>query len=703
MNIEGIRPRRPDQLLALTMKMTINRKAGAVAVVVSALTALGGVNRAEASPPLPPLRGLEEVDHSKVTVRGGFWGKRLKTHLDLTIDHSLNMLENDGHMANFDRAAGVADGECTGHAAFDSDLHKVLEGAMYTLAYGGDERLMKRVDGVLDRVLAAQQEDGFLIAFYILKDQDKRWDNMAMHQTYNAGHFFEMAVEHEKLTGDPKALDASKRFADNIDRVFGPGKRYDVDGHQEVELALIKLYRATGERRYLDLARFFLDERGHLHGTARKPFDPATEVKGKGPMGQRLARQDHKPVVEQFEAVGHAVRAGYMYAAMTDVVRFTEEAPGYENALDHLWEDVVGRKMYITGGLGTQQYGFEGFGDPYVLIHDGAYAETCAAVAHALWQYRMNLLKGDAKYIDVMELALHNGVLAGFSIAGNGYFYENRLVKNKGQRGPWKGLSCCPTNIARIIPQIGGLAYARGKEQILVNLYLAGEATIKMDSGVTVKLSQETDYPWDGGVQLIVTPDRAARFDLQLRIPGWAQGRPVPSDLYNYGQAKVPPVGLKVNGQATDATPQADGYVHLNREWKAGDVISLDLPMPVQRVYSNEKLMTEYGKGGQPPVRGRERVTLMRGPIVYCLEEQDHPGEKVADLILTPDAPLKAEFRPEFLGGVTVLTGEALGTTGNRVSLTAVPYYAWANRISNPMTVWINTEPGPGPGPALKP
>ena len=297
---------------------------------------------------LPPLQGLQEVDAHAVSVRSGFWGKRLQTHLKVTIDHSLNELEKDGHIANFDIASGTIAGECHGHAAFDSDLYKVLEGAAMTLAYGKDERLAARVESIVDRVLAAQQDDGFLIAFYILKDQDKRWDDLDKHQLYNAGHFFEMAIEHQRLTGHPKVLNAAKRFADNIDSVFGPGKRYDVDGHQEVELALIKLYRATGERRYLNLARFFLDERGYLHGKERTPFDPDMEIKGDRPMQQRLARQDHKPVIEQFTAVGHAVRAGYMYAATADIVRFMPEAPGYEQALEHLWADVVGRKMYIT-------------------------------------------------------------------------------------------------------------------------------------------------------------------------------------------------------------------------------------------------------------------------------------------------------------------------------------------------------------------
>ena len=641
-----------------------------------------------AGPPvaLPPLRGLSEVDGKSVVVQGGFWGKRLKTHLDVTIDHSLNELEKDGHIANFDIAAGVAGGECRGHAAFDSDLYKVLEGAMLTLVHGPDPRLATRVESVVDRVLAAQQEDGFLIAFYILKDQHKRWDDMDKHQMYNAGHFFEMAIEHEKLTGNPKVLNAARRFADHIDGIFGPMKRYDVDGHQEVELALIRLYRATGERRYLDLARFFLDERGFLHGAKREPFDPTTEVKGSRPMQQRIARQDHKPIVEQFEAVGHAVRAGYMYAAMVDIVRFMPDAPGYEQALDHLWNDVVERKMYITGGIGTHQYGFEGFGDPYVLSNEGAYCETCAAVAHLLWQYRMNLLKGDAAYIDVLELALLNGVLPGFSIAGNGYFYENRLLKERGQRGPWKGLSCCPTNIARIIPQVGNLAYAVGKDRLLVNLYLGSEATITMESSVgkphTIHIVQETLYPWDGRVRLVVSPEKTTTFDLQLRVPCWAQGRPVPSDLYSFVNAEVLPIQLTINGTVSATIPEKDGYLHVVRAWKAGDIVCLEMPMPIQRVHANDKVESDKGK-----------VALMRGPIVYCLEEQDQPGQIVTSLVLPADQPLRSEYRESLLGGVTVVLGEGLGSHNKKVPLMAVPYYAWANRENNAMEVWINETP----------
>jgi DUF1680 family protein len=656
-------------------------------------------NAAENQRNLPPVRGFQEVGKAQVELSGGFWGPRIKTAHDVTIPHALDELEKDGHVTNFDKAAGKLDGPLKGHHAFDSDLYKTLEGALNSLEQFNDPVLKKRVDGIIDRILAAQQKDGFLITWFIVNGLDKRWEDLRLeHQMYNAGHFFEMAVEHQHLNGEPKVIASAKRFADHIDGIFGPNKRYDVDGHQEVELALIKLYRGTGERRYLDLAKFFLDERGYAHGTERKPFDPKTQVLPTAPEGKltpeqkrefwharlRLRNgrmQDHKPVVDQHEAVGHAVRAGYMYSAMADILRFTE-APGYENALDHLWDDVVGRKMYITGGLGTGQYDDEGFGDAYLLPNDSAYNESCAAIAHVFWQYRMNLLKGQSKYADMMELALYNGVLSGISISGDHFFYQNPLAsENGGPRDSWIGLSCCPTNLSRIFPQIGGLVYAQSKKQVLVNLYAAGTAKLQMDDGSTLKLTQQTEYPWDGKVRLTVDPAQAADFTLKLRIPGWAIGRPVPSDLYRTSDAKVSPIVLTVNGEKTDAAPGEDGYVHLQRIWKAGDVVKLDLPMPTRRILANEKVEADRGK-----------VTLMRGPMVYCLEAADQPDVNLTRLILPRAAEMTAKHRNDLLGGITVLEGEALADGSKPVKVTAIPYYAWQNRSKGAMTVWIQEK-----------
>ena len=648
---------------------------------------------------LPPVLGLREVHSAHVRLREGFWGPRQSTHNEVTVHHALNFLEERGHVTNFDKAAGVFDGDLQGHAAFDSDLHKTLEGAMFCLQNGAGEALQQRVEAILDRVLAAQEADGFLIAYWMIKDQDQRWDDLRkMHQMYNAGHFFEMAVEHYRFSGNARVLHAAQRFADHIDRLFGPGKRYDVDGHQGVELALVKLYRATGERRYLELSRFFLDERGHAHGDARLPFDPASQVEPEKPEGElegeqrrefwhaQLAirngrMQDHKPVVDQHEVIGHAVRATYMYAGMVDMVRFMQ-APDYANALDHLWEDIVTRKLYITGGIGSGQYGDEGFGDPYLLPNEWAYCESCAAIAHVLFQHRMALLKGDTRYVDVMELTMYNGMLSGIAISGDQFFYENHLYSAEGAtRREWIGIACCPTNLARIIPQVGGLAYAQDADRIVVNLYLAGEASMQLDDGVRVVIEQQTDYPWSGQIHMTVSPSEASTFTLCLRLPGWAKNQPVPGDLYHVDETPVPSLALLINGEATEVIAQEDGYLHLERRWQEGDVVELDLPMPVRRVYAHPNVADDQGK-----------VVLMRGPVVYCLEGNDNPGLDLVAVSVPRDTAFAAAFRPDLLGGVTALAGEAVDSDGTTVTVTAIPSYALANREQSPMVIWMNEE-----------
>ncbi len=648
----------------------------------------------------PPIRGLTEVPNQQAKLSGGFWGPRQETAHKTTIPHALDHLEKDGHVTNFDKAAGKMEGTASGHAAFDSDLYKALEGAMYCLQNKPDKALSKRVDGILDRIIAAQQDDGFLVAYFMLKEQKYRWDRLrTMHQMYNAGHYFEMAIEHHKVTGDKKVLDSAIKFADHIDSIFGEGKRYDVDGHQEIELALIKLYRHTGDKKYLTLSRFFLAAGGHAHGTERKIYDLRTPTRTAYPyekdlperakrlrarVRQRNGRaQDHRPIIDEKRAVGHAVRAGYQYAAMADLVRFSK-APAYEAVLGHLWEDVVARKMYITGSIGTAQYHDEGFGDAY-LLPNRTYCESCANIANALWQHRMALLHADAKYADVMELALYNGAIAGITIAGDGFSYQNPLESRGGRRSTWIGLSCCPTNLARIIPQVGAMAYATRTKSIYVNLYAAGTANINLD-GAAVKITQETDYPWSGKVKLTLTPqarEKTPEFTLRLRIPGWARGRPVPSDLYRFADARPSAISLKINGKPAKSQPQADGYLHLKRTWKPGDTVQLDIPMPIRRAYAHKKVKADIGK-----------TSIMRGPLVYCIEAADNPDVKIPSVILPSKSELKPQHRPDLLGGVTVITGPAIAE-GKPLTMTAIPYYAWNNRTKGAMTVWINEAAKP--------
>lgn len=678
----------------------------------------------------PPLHGLEEVGWQDVKLWGGFWGPRLNIHYKVTIPHVLDKLEERKHIANFDVAAkvlkdgsakkgatdsdqagqalegnagnhgpgssdskGAKDGEITGHSAFDSDVYKALEGACYTLGNYNYPALSQRVEGILDRILAAQEEDGYLVSYFTAKEPQNKWANLRLnHEMYNAGHFFEFAVAHHQLTGKTNALDAAKRFADHMDKTFGPNKRYDVDGHQEVELALVKLYRATGEKRYLDLCRFFLEERGHLHGTERKPFteviprgDPP-HVPGETMQEWRRKKwsirngrmQDHKPVLEQTEAVGHAVRAGYMYASMADLARFSE-APEYAKVVRALWDDVLRCKFYLTGGLGTAQYGDEGFGDPY-LLPNNTYCESCASMASVLWNHRMNLMDGDAKYADVMELTLYNSAISGLALSGKGFFYQNPLETRKGaDRSDWIGLACCPTSHARFTPQVGGFVYARGNGKIHVNLYAAGVATIDIGNGRKMKIHQETNYPWDGRIRLSIGLDKPTEFDLCMRIPGWALGKPVPSDLYRSASTEAMPVSLKINGKSVEVKPEQDGYVHLARTWKAGDEVALDLPMPVRRVHAHEKVEAD-----------KDKVALMRGPIVYCLEGADNKDVDLFKISLPRSAELNTEHDAKLLGGVTVIHAPGLDEKKTPVTLTAIPYFAWANREKGPMTVWIH-------------
>lgn len=708
------------------MRSTISAKPMLRPVLL--LMMASGTLHANQPPPLkPPLHGLEEIGYRQVDLQGGFWGPQLDIHHQTTLPHVLDKLEERHHITNFDKAARVVSGQAqakpatgtvsdaaaqalegdtgkekplgtpedgiVGHSAFDSDVHKALEGACYTLGHVHDPALRQRVDSILDRILAAQADDGYLVSYFIAKEPANRWANLRhSHEMYNAGHFFEFAVAHYQLDGQTKALDAAKRFANHIDGIFGEGKRYDVDGHQGVELALVKLYRATGEKRYLDLCRFFLEERGYAHGTVRKPF---TEVLPRGDpprlpgqtqqeymrakWGMRNGRmQDHKPVLQQTEAVGHAVRAGYMYAAMADLARFSD-APEYAAVLRQLWHDVVFRKMALTGGVGTAQYGDEGFGDPY-LLPNKSYCESCSSIAHVLWQHRMTLLEAEARHADVMELVLYNAALSGMSLSGDSFFYQNPLISEQGTvRSEWIGLACCPTNHARFTPQIGGLVYAKQNEKLFVNLYAAGEAVLEMDGAGTVRIRQETQYPWDGKIKLTVTPPTSSAFTLCLRIPHWARGNPVPGDLYRYADgAGSSKITLLANGEPVDAIPGQDGYVRLTRTWKSGDTVELDLPMPVRRVHSHPNI-----------VGNRGRVALMRGPIVYCFEGLDNPGTDLFQAALSKGVPPTFTHRPDLLHGVTTITAPARDAEGKPVQLTAIPYLAWANRGKTPMNLWM--------------
>jgi DUF1680 family protein/galactose mutarotase-like enzyme len=623
---------------------------------------------------------ISPVDFTKVQVQDAFWTPRMETNREVTIPYDFQKCEETGRISNFAKAGGLMDGEFEGIYYNDSDVYKVIEGASYSLAIAYDEKLDHYLDELISKIAAAQWDDGYLNTYYTLVEPEKRWTDIKWrHELYCAGHLFEAAVAHHQATGKRTLLDVAVRLADHIDSVFGPDRLREVPGHEEIEIGLARLYRATGEVSYLELATFFLDERGNSEGH---------ELYGE-------YCQDHKPVVEQDEVVGHAVRAGYLYSGMADVAALTGEKE-YVKALDRIWENIVSKKLYITGGIGARR-DREGFGDDYELPNATSYNETCAAIAFAMWNYRMFLLHRDARYLDVLERILYNGFLSGVSLSGDRFFYPNPLSSdgqyafNHGSatRQPWFQTSCCPVNIVRFLPSIPGYVYAHGDDQIFVNLFVGGEGVVELDDN-TVRLSQQTGYPWDGRITIRVTPEHPERFTVKVRIPGWAMGMPVSSDLYSYlddqpQSEETAGIELMVNGEPV-ALRLEEGFARLRRTWRAGDTIELDLPMPVRRVISHPKVKENEGL-----------VALERGPIVYCAEFVDNGG-RISNLLLPDDSEFTAEHRPDLLGGVTVLRGRVLaGTAGGKdesgaiepIDFTAIPYYAWSHRGVGEMAVWL--------------
>jgi DUF1680 family protein len=615
------------------------------------------------------------VPFTQVKLEDAFWLPRLETNRTVTLPHILRMLEGTGRIANFDRAAGTTEGPYEGRRFNDTDVYKFLEGVAYSLASRPDPELQAKGEAIIRRIAAAQEPDGYLYPARTANPQhpapgagSRRWINLqGSHELYNAGHLYEAAVAWEQATGSRSLLDVAVRNADLLVRTFGRDGFRASPGHEEIEIGLPKLYRATGRREYLDLARFFLEQRGRPEQTEPYPEDsPFAMYNG-------LAyRQAHLPVIDQTEAVGHAVRAMYLYVGMADMAALSRDAR-YTRALDAIWEDVVGRKLYLTGGVGARGT-VEAFGEAYELPNRTAYTETCAAIGNALWNHRMFLLHGDARYLDVLERILYNGLLSGVSISGDGFFYQNPLESTaRTARSPWFEVACCPGNVCRSLPSIPGYFYAVTDEAVTVNLFAAGTARVTV-AGRAVTLRLETRYPWEGRLRIVVEPERPGRFELRVRIPGWARGEPVPSDLYRFLDVTAEAAALSVNGRSVPLELE-QGFVRIRRRWQAGDEIVLELPMPVRRVAAHDSVADDRG-----------RVALQRGPVVYCLEEADNGS--VLDLELDPGAPLLARFRPDLLGGVTVVQGTAL-RSGEPVPFLAVPYATWANRETGEMAVWL--------------
>jgi DUF1680 family protein len=617
---------------------------------------------------------LRAVSFTDVVIADEFWAPRMETNRKVTVPYDFKKCDETGRIDNFAKAGGLMEGNFEGIYFNDSDLYKVIEGAAYSLKIHPDQELEKYVDAVIDKIAAAQWEDGYLYTFYSLpqRQPEKRWTDVRnKHELYCAGHFFEAAVAYYQATGKRKILDVAVRLADYIDSVFGPDKKHDVPGHEEIEIGLVKLYGVTGDEKYLALAKFFIDERGR--SDKRKIYGDYC--------------QDHKPVIEQDSAVGHAVRAGYLYSGMADVAALTDDT-GYVRALGRIWQDVVSKKLYITGGVGARGGG-ESFGDDYELPNKTAYCETCAAIANAMWNHRMFLLHGDAKYIDVLERVIYNGFLSGISLSGDKFFYPNPLASDGDyERSPWFGCACCPTNIVRFMPSLPGYAYAQHGDVLYVNLFIGGSATIKM-AGNTVRLEQQTRYPWDERVKITVEPKRSREFTICVRIPGWARNEPVPSDLYHFLDENPKKANLKVKGESVDLNINK-GFASIRRRWKKGDTIELNLPMPIRRVVSHKNLKDNAGL-----------TAVQRGPIVYCFEGVDNP-KGLAKLILPANAKLKVEYDGDLLGGIVTIKGQgkiqqpqaAAQPTLESIEAVAIPYYAWAHRGKSEMAVWLPHSAG---------
>lgn len=622
---------------------------------------------------------IAPVPFTEARVDDRFWSPRIETNRKVTIPYAFQQCVATGRVRNFEIADSVLQGIiskgtfCSRYGFDDSDVFKIIEGASYSLHTMYDPKLEAYVDSLIVIVGRAQEKDGYLYTMRTIDPEKswakERWVNdrtKSSHELYNAGHLYEAAVAHYAATKKRSLLDIALKNADLLCATFGPSGMHTVPGHEVTEIGLAKLYLVTGQRKYLDLARFFLDQRGHPKG--------------------EVYNQDQLPVVEQREAVGHAVRAGYLYAGMADVAALTGDE-SYVRAIDAIWEDVVRTKLYVTGGIGSAG-NIEGFGPPFDLPNLSAYCETCASIANVYWNFRMFLRHGDARYLDIVERVLYNSFLSGVGMSGDRFFYPNPLESYKSrERSPWFACACCPSNIVRFIPSIPGYVYSHRKDTIFVNLFIAGSATVPLDSGgVTVR--QSGNYPWEGNISIVVDPGVSRDFTVAVRIPGWAEGHPVPSNLYRYIDA-TPYVSFTVDGKPYPLEIER-GFLRIRRVWKAGDEIALTLGMPVRRVLADERVADDRG-----------RMALERGPLVYCLEGPDVPDGHVLNLVLSDSVSWQSGFEPKLLGGVEVLKGTAMVTkrrangsvevAGMR-PVSAIPYYAWAHRGRSEMTVWPARE-----------
>lgn len=619
-----------------------------------------------------PFRG---VPFNQVKLTDSFWSSRVETNRISTIPTSFQKCETTGRLQNFTNAANKSGKFLTTFTFDDTDIYKTIEGASFSLTVHPDTVLDKYVDSLIIIVGKAQEPDGYLYTARTIHPEKpfgwagkERWVNESQqsHELYNSGHLFEAAAAHYLATGKRSLLNIALKNADLLTQVFGSGLRDDAPGHEIVEMGLVRLYRITGDKKYLNLAKFFIDCRG-------KRMDK-----------NRTYWQDHAPVIEQREAVGHAVRAAYLYSGVADVAALTGNEE-YLNAIDSIWENMVSKKYYINGGIGARSDG-ERFGDNYELPNKTAYNETCAAIANVYWNFRMFELHGQSKYIDVLERSLYNNVLSGVSLDGTKFFYPNPLVSDGNYtRQAWFDCSCCPTNLCRFLSSVTGYIYAQRANNLYVNLFVSSKATIILEKKQKIEISQSSNYPWDGKIEFTINPTRKSQFSVRLRIPGWAINRPVPSDLYTYLNSKNDKYKISINGKKI-LTFEEDGYVVIDRVWKKGDKINLDIPMNINRVIANGKVVADRGQ-----------VALERGPILFCLESVDNSFElnrmiipDVKELRFVHDKSIfSGTYTIQGEGNVIKPTADQLSLENEIVTFKAIPYNVWDNREPAKMRVWL--------------
>ena len=615
---------------------------------------------------------IHEVPFTQVHLNDVFWSPRIQINRTISIPSAFKECEKNGRFDNFALAAGLIKGEHKGDFSFDdTDPYKVIEGASYALAATYDAALDHYLDSVIAIIAAAQEKDGYLTTCVTNRCTrlsgwwgTHRWEKINSHELYNSGHLIESAVAHYQATGKRSFLNVAIKNADLICKTFGAeeGKIHRPSGHPIVEMALCKLYKVTGKKDYLDMARYFVEETGRCTD-GHKPS---------------IYSQDHQPILVQDEIVGHAVRAGYLYSGVADLAALTSDE-AYFKALCRIWDNMASKKLFITGGIGSRAQG-EGFGPNYELFNHTAYCETCASIANVYWNYRMFLATGESKYVDVYERALYNGVMSGVSLSGDRFFYDNPL-ESMGQhsRARWFGCACCPGNVTRFVASIPHYIYATRQNDIYVNLYVQGQADINTINN-KVSITQTTQMPWEGNVKIDVSPKKSSTFAVRLRIPSWTLNRPVCNNLYAFTD-KGKNISITVNGQSF--TPSCeDGYMVITRKWKKGDRIELSLPMDVRKVVANDNVEDDRGK-----------MALQRGPVVYCLEGQDQDGKTVFDKYILKKDEIQSHYEPNLLNGVVTLSGSAYSLCKDgsikSVSFKAIPYSTWNNRGNDQMEVWI--------------